>query len=384
MMMKSHWIERLPARENRVVLLSHQAAVHYDGRTTLMHLLQQGYRILSILTPEHGYEAAAQDHEPVASGCHGDIPVYSLYGEDLDSLKPKPEMVRGADFLLIDLVDIGCRYYTYAASTVYAIQASLAIGLPVYVVDRPNPIRGDIVQGPPRDDDVRSFVGELDVPVRHGMTMGELMLYALQGMEARDLHIIRMDEYDRHRWLDPTMDAWVPPSPNMPDPSTALLYPGTCLVEATNLSEGRGTAYPFHVVGAPFLNGVELARRLNAKKLPGVRFQAFSFRPSFQKWAGILCHGVCIEIVDRDVVEPFDMGIHILLECRAQAPDEFEWRSSAYEFEAKRPAIDMLTGSSRARSLIESGDDPGDYLARCRDEAVRFGESVSSLLLYPR
>jgi uncharacterized protein YbbC (DUF1343 family) len=293
--------------------------------------------------------------------------IISLYGRDRASLSPSPEHLAGIDVLLIDLMDVGSRYYTFVWTALLAARAAVQAGVHVLVLDRPNPISGDpgSVEGAPQQPGYTSFVGLESVPIRHALTVGEMLLYFF----AREGHplgpdgaisIISPRGWERHR----TAHAWgrpfVAPSPNMPSVETALVYPGGCLIEGTNLSEGRGTTLPFQTVGAPFLNGRALARSLVEARLPGVMIRPHSFRPSFEKHAGQLCHGVVLHVTDPRAFRPVTTYLTLLTLARAQAPDAFEFLTRPYEFESDRLAFDLLTGSDAARNAILAGAAPND------------------------
>lgn len=303
--------------------------------------------------------------EPVSHSLPPEI--ISLYGRDRASLAPRPEHFAGIDVLLIDLMDVGSRYYTFVWTALLAARAAVQAGVHVLVLDRPNPISGDpgSVEGAPQQPGFTSFVGLESVPIRHALTVGEMLLHFF----ARDGHplgpdgaisIIAPRGWERHR----TAQAWgrpfVAPSPNMPSVETALVYPGGCLVEGTNLSEGRGTTLPFQTVGAPFLNGRALARSLVEARLPGVMIRPHSFRPSFEKHAGQLCHGVVLHVTDPRAFRPVTTYLTLLTLARAQAPDAFEFLTRPYEFESERLAFDLLTGSDAARNAILAGAAPND------------------------
>lgn len=293
--------------------------------------------------------------------------IISLYGGDRASLSPRPEHLAGIDVLLIDLMDVGSRYYTFVWTALLAARAAVQAGVHVLVLDRPNPISGDpgSVEGAPQQPGFTSFVGLESVPIRHALTVGEMLLHFF----ARDGHplgpdgaisIIAPRGWERHR----TAYAWgrpfVAPSPNMPTVETALVYPGGCLIEGTNLSEGRGTTLPFQTVGAPFLNGRALARSLVEARLPGVMIRPHSFRPSFEKHAGQLCHGVVLHVTDPRAFRPVTTYLTLLTLARAQSPDAFEFLTRPYEFETERLAFDLLTGSDAARNAILAGAAPND------------------------
>jgi uncharacterized protein YbbC (DUF1343 family) len=293
--------------------------------------------------------------------------IVSLYGADKASLSPRPEHLAGIDVLVIDLMDVGSRYYTFVWTALLAARAAVQAGVHVLVLDRPNPISGDpnSVEGAPQLPGFTSFVGLESIPIRHAMTVGELLLHFF----ARDGHplgpdgaisIISCRGWERHRSAQAWGRPFVAPSPNMPTVETALVYPGGCLIEGTNLSEGRGTTLPFQTVGAPFLNGRALARALVDARLPGVLVRPHSFRPSFEKHAGQLCHGVVVHVTDPRAFRPVTTYLTLIALARAQAPDAFEFLTRTYEFETERLAFDLLTGSDAARNAILSGASPNE------------------------
>jgi uncharacterized protein YbbC (DUF1343 family) len=313
--------------------------------------------------------AASEPPDSAASEPPPSLPpeIVSLYGTDKASLSPRPEHLAGIDVLIIDLMDVGSRYYTFVWTALLAARAAVQAGVHVLVLDRPNPISGDpgSVEGAPQQPGFTSFVGLESVPIRHAMTVGELLIHFF----ARDGHplgpdgaisIIAPRGWERHR----TAQAWgrpfVAPSPNMPTVETALVYPGGCLIEGTNLSEGRGTTLPFQTVGAPFLDGRALARSLVDARLPGVLVRPHSFRPTFEKHAGRLCHGVVLHVTDPRSFRPVTTYLTLIALARAQAPDAFEFLTRTYEFETERLAFDLLTGSDAARNAILSGASPND------------------------
>ncbi len=362
-------------RGRRLALLCNQAAVTEQLEPAWELLPRLGARLLRIFAPEHGLFGFAQDMEAVGSESYAGVPVVSLYGENPESLHPTPETLVDLDALVVDLPDVGCRYYTFAATMAYCLQACEKAGVEVMVCDRPNPLGGELLEGGPVEDDYRSFVSELPVPVRHGLTLGELALL-LQGQRFANLAltVLTCEGWQRHLWWDETDLPWVAPSPNMPSLATATVYPGACLVEATNLSEGRGTTRPFLLTGAPWLDGEVLAERLNSMELPGVRFRATLFRPEFQKYAGEVCGGVEWHVTDRLAFRPLACGVVVLREIRRLYPEHFAWRTQPYEFVAHVPAIDLLTGSPLARLVVEGQlaleEVVDDWEAYCRQFEV--------------
>lgn len=311
-------------------------------------------RLLRLFAPEHGLWGVAQDMEAVSAGAVEGLEVLSLYGDSAASLSPRPEDVADLDAVVVDLPDIGCRYYTYAATMAHLMAACVEAGVEVIVCDRPNPLTGDAIEGGGVDGACRSFVSELDVPARHGLTLGELALLIRDRRHLDlSLSVVRCTGWRRGQWWDETGLPWVAPSPNMPTLTTATVYPGACLVEATNLSEGRGTTRPFQLLGAPWLDGDALARDLNAWNLPGALFRATRFRPEFGKHAGVVCGGVEWHVADRRAMRPVAVGVTFLKAARAQAPDAFRWREEPYEFVSDVPAVDLLTGSPEVRAVVE-------------------------------
>ncbi len=317
-----------------------------------------GTKLAALFGPEHGvrgdiqYMAAVADATDARTG----VPVHSLYGSDAQSLRPAPETLRGLDALVFDIQDVGTRYYTYQATMLFCMEAAARAKIAFFVLDRPNPVGGLAVEGPALRPGFESFCGVHDVAVRHGMTVGELAgLYREErGLDVA-LTVIPCRGWRRRMHQRDTGLPWVFPSPNMPTPETALVYPGMCLLEGTNLSEGRGTTRPFELFGAPWLDSARLAGALAAERLPGVRFRPASFVPAWDKHAGARCHGVEVCVADREAFRPFRTGVACVAAARAQEPARFRWRTDAYEFVESGPAFDLRCGSSREREAIDSG-----------------------------
>jgi uncharacterized protein YbbC (DUF1343 family) len=340
-----------------------------------------------LLGPEHGFFGVEQDMVASADGRDpwSGATIVSLYGDSPDSLRPPADALSGLDLLLIDLQDVGARYYTYAATAVWAAEVALAAGCEVWVLDRPNPLGGLEVEGNLLERGYESFVGAFELPVRHGLTLGELVL-----LEARrrrwpeGLRVWQMEGWDPRKSWPETGRPWIAPSPNMPTPATALVFPGGCLVEATELSEGRGTTRPFQLVGAPHLDPVKLAETLRSRTLPGVAFLPTFFLPQFHKHSGEVCGGVEIVVTDLATFRPYRTGIELLSAARESEPESFRWRDQPYEFVVDRPAIDLLTGSDRCRLLLERGESPEDWIASWSDDEEIFRRQRQAVLLYPR
>jgi uncharacterized protein YbbC (DUF1343 family) len=378
-----------PARlaGRRYGLLAHGASISADARPIHRALAASpAGPPQALFGPEHGYYGVEQDM--VAAASEPDpwtgAPIVSLYGDAEDTLKPCPCAFNGLDLLVIDLQDVGSRYYTYAATAVWAAEAALAAGCEVWVLDRPNPIGGEVIEGNLPQPGYESFVSAFDLPVRHGLTLGELVrLEALRRGWDGPLEVWEMEGWRRNMTWEETGLPWVAPSPNMPTTMTALVYPGGCLVEATELSEGRGTTRPFQLTGAPHLDPVELADGMNALRLPGIAFVPTYFRPQFQKHAGEKCGGVELVVTDPDAFRSYRAGVELLGQIHRLDPESFAWREKPYEFVIDRPAIDLLSGGPECREAIESGEGLGDWIATWPRDEQAFREERREILLYP-
>ncbi len=377
-------VSRLPMllRGRRVGLLCHQASVTRE----LTHAVDavaliRGARLTALFAPEHGIAGAAQDHARVGSlrDRSSGLPVRSLYGRQL---APSEAMLAGIDTLVVDLQDVGSRYYTFVWTTALCMQACARAQVPVVVLDRPNPLGGLAMEGNLPDPRFASFVGLYPLPARHAMTIAELAVYlnATHSIGC-DLAVVPMDGWRRAMSWEDTGLPWVAPSPNMPTPDTARVYPGGCLIEGTNLSEGRGTTRPFELLGAPFLDGRRLARALARRGLPGVTFRAAAFQPAFHKYRGQLCHGVQLHVTDTARFKPFATYLAVIVEARRQSR-LFRWRRPPYEFERTRLPIDLLCGGDGIRRAIERGVPLGRLERSWRRELTRFARARRRYLLY--
>ncbi|MBI1325115.1 DUF1343 domain-containing protein [bacterium] len=344
----------------RVGLLANPASVDHRYRHLIDLAKDAGLEIVRVFGPEHGLGGTAQDLEAVAdvekNHPRWGVPVISLYGADESSLTPKPEHLADLNVLLVDLPDIGTRFYTFAATMIRTMRVAAGKGLKVVVLDRPNPLGGVRTEGPGVSDGFRSFVGEIDLPIRHGLTLAEIAskVKAIEKLDV-DLAPIPCEGWSRQMLFPETGLPWLLPSPNMPTFDTALVYPGGCLIEGTNLSEGRGTTRPFEIIGAPWLSEVKLADSLNSSGLRGFYARPLTFKPTFQKHEGKICAGVQIHVTDPTVFQPVRVYSAAIIAARAQNPEKFRWRTEVYEFRTDPIAIDLLFGSSRERKLIESG-----------------------------
>jgi uncharacterized protein YbbC (DUF1343 family) len=374
-----------PLKRKRVGLVTHPAALSADlCPATELFVAAPWGKLVRLFGPEHGLAGTAQDLEGVAGESRGAIagvPVVSLYGDTIESLKPTHEQLRDLDILVIDLQDVGSRYYTFQATMLYCLEACAPLGLPVIVLDRPNPLDGDTVEGPTIRPGFESFVGPHPIPIRHGMTIGELArLYQAERVPGVDLTVIPCGGWRRDDWGS---RFWFPPSPNMPGVSTAFVYPGMCLIEGTNLSEGRGTTRPFEYVGFPGLNARELAARLDCYPLPGVRYLPATFRPTFQKHAGQTCGGVFVAVSHPVTFHSVASAVNVLIAAREMLGERFRWRTGRYEFVDDKPAIDLLFGSDRERLAIEAGLSWKEIAAEWEPEVAAFRERRKPYLLYP-
>jgi uncharacterized protein YbbC (DUF1343 family) len=333
--------------------------------------------LVALFTPEHGLSGSAEAGERVASGRHEatGLPIYSLY--TAETRRPLPHMLEGVEVLLFDIQDVGARYYTYVYTMALAMQAAGQAGIPFVVLDRPNPIGGVHVQGNLLDTAYASFVGMYPVPMRHGLTPGELArLYRGEFGVQAELHIAPVSGWRRDVWYDQTGLPWTPPSPNMPSLESATHYPGTCLFEGTNLSVGRGTDRAFQWIGAPWLDGAALAERLNAYALPGVRFEPASFTPNNPgdgKWPSTLVHGVRFVATDRASYDPTRAAVAALVETRRMSGDQWQWRASHF---------DALSGTDQLRTAVEGGRTLAEITASWEAGTQAFARLREPYLIY--
>jgi uncharacterized protein YbbC (DUF1343 family) len=368
----------------RVGLLCNATSVDHELRHAI-ELLGASNKLTALFGPEHGVRGDAQDMIGVdaATDPLTGLPVHSLYGHTEASLSPTPAMLEDIDVMVFDIQDVGSRYYTFVWTMVLAMRACARAGKAFVVLDRPNPISGTHVEGSAIEPGFESFVGLVSCPNRHGMTAGEIARWrhAVDKLDL-DLAVISMRGWQRDLWFEHTGLPWVLPSPNMPTIDTALVYPGMCLVEGTELSEARGTTRPFELSGAPHLDGHRLARDMEAMNLPGVRLRPVVYTPTFHKHAGRPCGGVQLHVTDHDTFRPYRTGIAFLKACHDQAPSQFQWRAKAYEFVDKIPAIDLLAGSDAIRKGIEAGASLDDLARRWPRDEGAFMEERAAYLLY--
>ena len=339
--------------------------------------------LAAIFGPQHGFRSDLQDNmieTPHARDARRAVPVYSLYSE---TREPTPEMLRDVDVLVIDLQDVGTRVYTYIYTLANCMRAAARHGIRVVVCDRPNPIGGDAVEGALLRDPWTSFVGQFPLPLRHGMTIGELarMFNDAFGIGAA-LEVVRLEGWQRSMYFDETGLPWVIPSPNLPTLDSAIVYPGAVLVEGTMLSEGRGTTRPFELIGAPWIDGEQLADEMNGKGLPGVYFRPVFFEPTFHKHAKTTCGGCQIHVLDRRAFRPLRTGVELIAEFRRENAGRFAWRQPPYEYEHDKEPIDILYGSDRFRTTLESDGDVAAIVDSWAAEEEAFKRQRQQYLMY--
>jgi uncharacterized protein YbbC (DUF1343 family) len=340
-------------------------------------------RLAAIFGPQHGVRSDVQENM-IETGHGRDeirrVPVYSLYSE---TREPTAEMLRDLDVLVIDLQDVGTRIYTYIYTMANCLRAARRHGVKVIVCDRPNPIGGVAVEGPMLERGFESFVGLFPIPMRHGMTIGELARLFNDHFEiGADLEVVAMEGWHREAYADATGLPWVLPSPNIPTVDSAVVYPGTVLFEGTNVSEGRGTTRPFELVGAPWVEAEPFAEAMNRLELPGVHFRPALFEPTFHKHAKTSCGGCQIHVVDRERFRAVETGVALLEAFRESDPSRFQWREPPYEYEHDKKPIDILAGSAELREQIEAGT-PARALARSWEQSVAEFETLRRrFLLY--
>ena len=355
----------------RIGLVCNPASVDGELRHVVGRLAHHpGATLAAIFGPQHGFRSDVQENMIETGHSHDErrrVPIYSLYSE---TREPTAQMLRDVDVLVIDLQDVGTRIYTYIYTMANCLVAARRHGVKAIVCDRPNPIGGVAVEGPMLVHGFESFVGQYPIPMRHGMTIGEIarLFNGAFGIGA-DLDVVGMEGWRREMYHEATGLPWVLPSPNIPTVDSAVVYPGTVLFEGTNVSEGRGTTKPFEIVGAPWVNAEPFADAMNGLELPGVRFRPASFEPTFHKHAHTECGGCQIHVLDRSTFRPVETGVSLLAAFREAARDRFAWRDPPYEYEHVKPPIDILAGSSGLREQLAQGA-PAREIARSWEAGV--------------
>ncbi len=369
----------------KLAVLCHPASINKTHQHILSVLMQAKLNLQHLLGPEHGIYGEAQDMEGVGftQDQQTGLPVYSLYAHDENSLRPQEAWLKNIEVLLVDLQDVGARYYTFIYTMAFCMQVAAKTKTQIIVLDRPNPINGFNLEGNLILPGYESFVGAFSLPNRHGMTIGELALLFNEEWNIHcDLKIIPMKGWHRKRYMDEQGYPWVAPSPNMPTVDTAVLYPGMCLIEGTELSEGRGTTKPFELIGAPYIDPFQLAKHLNSFQLPCVTFRPTYFKPQFQKHVGKVCGGVQIHVLKRRHFNSLLTGMAVIKAIHDLYPKDFCWRSKAYEFVKDIPAIDLLMGSDVFRKQIESGTSLKEMQTGFAEDLEKFREIRRKYLIY--
>lgn len=340
-------------------------------------------KLTCLFSPQHGFFSEKQDNM-IESGHSRDqitgLPVFSLYA---DKRKPEPAMFESFDVLLIDLQDVGTRVYTFVWTVVYCLQTAAETGKKVYILDRPNPVGGHLVEGNLLRSEWRSFVGLCEIPMRHGMTIGELALLCNKLMNiCADVTVIPVKGWRRGMFFRESMFPWVFPSPNMPTPETALVYPGQVIWEGTNLSEGRGTTLPFEICGAPYIRPTQVLRYLEKTELPGCVLRPVVFEPTSGKWTGNPCHGFQLHVTDLNVFRPYRTSLALLSAMLHLYPDDFSYKDPPYEYEFNRLPIDLILGDQAIRLSLEAGADVQEVERMWQDDLRHFTEKRIGVLLY--
>lgn len=371
-------------REKRIGLLVNQASVDSHLCSTAYLLLQQyPNNIKALFGPQHGIEGEKQDNMVESHDfTHPqlNIPVFSLYGV---TRIPTREMLEHIDILIIDLQDVGTRVYTFISTMAYCLKAARQHGKKVVILDRPNPIGGDKVEGNLLKEEFRSFVGVYPIPMRHGLTMGELaLLFNDHYSIGCELEVIPMEGWHRHMLFHETGLHWVLPSPNMPSSITALLYPGQVILEGTNLSEGRGTTIPFQLCGAPFIDPYQLKKKVEQRKLPGILLREVFFQPTFHKWQHEVCGGLQMHPTDSNLFKPYVTSLAIIQDILSLYPLQFSWRNPPYEYERERMPVDLIIGDKDVREAIEQQQDINELENAWQKELEDYKDIAKRYVLY--
>jgi uncharacterized protein YbbC (DUF1343 family) len=369
---------------SRVGLIVNPASINsrFEHAADLFHQHPR-IKLTVLFGPQHGIRGETQDNM-IESQTFRDkrsaLPAYSLYGE---ARKPTPEMLAAVDVLVFDIQDVGTRVYTFVYTMALAMEAARECGKRFIVLDRPNPIGGVQIEGNILEPEFRSFVGMFLIPMRHGMTTGELaLMFNREFGIGCELDVVKMEGWRRSMWFEETRLPWVMPSPNMPTVDTAVVYPGSVMFEGTNLSEGRGTTRPFEIIGAPYIEPDELVEELTKDYLSGVVFRPLHFQPTFHKFAGELCGGIQIHVIDRNAFKPVITGVAIISAIRRLYPDGFEWKQPPYEYVYDKLPFDVINGSSRLREQIEAEAPVSEIEESWREGLKEFAERRETYLLY--
>ncbi|NTW69501.1 MAG: DUF1343 domain-containing protein [Chlorobiaceae bacterium] len=370
-------------RNRKIGLIANQTSVTPELQYSWAILKEKGLHIQRIFSPEHGLFATEQDQ--IAVGCQPDLgcELISLYGDSADTLLPDRTRLDDLDLILFDIQDVGSRYYTYVNTLALFMEVLSGKETEIMVLDRPNPLGGSIVEGPMLNMEFKSFVGIFPIPVRHGLTAGELaLLYRDFKKLDLNLTVMKMEGWNRSMLFAETDLPWIPPSPNMPTFATAEVYPGMCLFEGLNISEGRGSTTPFQLSGAPFINPEELARQCRKYGLEGVLFRPTWFKPTFHKFSGEVIGGIWLQVTDSSRFRSFATGVAMTAAIQEIYGDRLRFLSGVYEFNDTIPAFDLLAGNSTIRSSIESRDNTATLLASWQQEEIHFQHLKQQFHLY--
>lgn len=371
-----------PKDLKRVGLICQNASQLPDGSRSLDALLHGGVKINALFGPEHGFYGQAADGASVANSTepHTGLPIFSLYGEHR---APTRSMLKNIDTLIVDMQDVGVRFYTYLSTLFHSLRSAAENQRKIIVLDRPNPLGCTKPAGPMLKPGFESFVGVVPMPIQPALTIGEFAnwINTAHGINA-DLTVIPMKGWKRNMTFEQTGLPWRPTSPAMHTVDTVRVYPGTCQFEGTNLSEGRGTMHPFEVIGAPWIDNLDLANRLNEANLPGVVFDPATFRPASSKHHGTECYGVRINIMDRTAYQPIRTGLHILIAARSQHPANFEFLKPIKE--GSNPHYDLIMGSNSIRNQVIDGASADEIIKDWAPDLRKFKSQVKPFHLYPQ
>jgi uncharacterized protein YbbC (DUF1343 family) len=371
-------------RGQRVGLICNQSSVNHQFQHAAdLFFSHADINLTTLFGPQHGIRGDVQDNmvetSHISDKATG-LPVYSLYSE---TREPTEEMLRNIDVLVFDLQDVGCRVYTFIYTMANAMTACAKFGKKFIVLDRPNPIGGVVVEGNVLEIGHESFVGQYPIPMRHGLTVGELAkLFNTEFNINCELEVVTMDRWAREDFYDETDAPWVMPSPNMPTVDTSVVFPATVYFEGTQISEGRGTTRPFEIIGAPFMDSNEFAKALDSLELSGVIFRPTEFLPTFQKHAGKSCGGVFLHITDRQTFEPVLTGFALIKTAFDLYPNEFQWKNPPYEYVFDRNPFDVIAGTTKIREMLEQKANWNDFKEFCQKGVSEFISMREKYLLY--
>jgi len=359
-----------PLKGKRVGLITNHTGVDSQGKTTIELLAHApGVQLVALFSPEHGIAGHADEKIASSKDASTGLPIFSLYG---DHVRPTDEMLQGIDALVFDVQDAGVRFYTYTTTMGYCMEEAAKRGIPFYVLDRPNPINGEIVEGPMLDADKTGFVAYFPLPVRYGLTIGELaQLFNAENRIHCDLHVIPMKNWHRNYFYESTSIRWIPPSPNLRTLKGSILYPGLEILQNAGVSVGRGTEAPFEEIGAPWINGEEVAEALNARNLPGVHFANQPFIPVSGLYAGQRCGGVAIRVTDRAAVRSMRIGLEIAVLLQKKYSEQFDAGKTI-----------VLLGNDATVAELKAGTPPEQIIASWAKDLADFDQLRRKYFLY--